>query len=180
MSKRALCLLFKGFEEIETVTPIDLLRRAGVEVVVASLEQDDLVTGRSNITLQADNKLSAIDVSDFDLLIIPGGIGVKAVRLAGQATQLARQFFQAEKFVSAICAAPLILLDAGLLDGRKYTAHFSTQAELPQAVASKKVVIDDRLITSQGAGTAVEFGLALVAQLLGESASAQVAKAIMA
>jgi len=179
MSKRALCLVYPGFEEIEAVVPIDLLRRAGVEVQVASLTGDRLVTGRSNVTVQADATLAEIAAGGFDALLLPGGPGVKRLRADGRPAQLARDYAQAGKLVAAICAAPLALADAGLLAGKRFTAHFSAHGELPQALAGEKVVEDGNIITSRGAGTAMDFGLALVRRLCGEAAAAQVAKAIM-
>jgi protein deglycase len=123
MEKRVLCLLFPGFEEIETVAPVDLLRRAGVVVVVASLTSDRLVTGRCQIAVQADALLSEVIDEDFDLLIIPGGPGIKMVREDGRAAQLAKKYSEAGKPVAAICAAPTVLADAGLLESRRFTSH---------------------------------------------------------
>jgi len=178
MNKRVLCLLVDGFEEIETVTPVDLLRRAGVEVVMASLGQGT-VTGRCGIRLEADTTLDVVAPEGFDLLLIPGGPGVAALRADGRPAALARDFSEAGKTVAAICAAPLVLKDAGLLDGRDFTAHSATYGELP-GVCSERVVIDGNLITSRGAGTALDFGLALVRHLAGDAAADEVAKAIMA
>ncbi len=179
MSKRVLCLLAQGFEEIETLAPVDLLRRAGVEVTMASLTPALLVTGRCGITVQADGALEGVDPTGYDLLLIPGGPGVKLLREDGRAAKLAREFTAAGKAVGAICAAPLVLKDAGLLTGKRYTAHFTTAAELPHALGEERVVVDRNLVTSRGAGTALQFGLALVEQLVGETAAADVAKAIM-
>ncbi len=178
MKKRVLCLLIDGFEEIETVTPVDLLRRAGVEVVMASLGQGT-VTGRSGICLKADCLLDSVTPADFDLLLIPGGPGVAALRADGRSAAFARDFSEAGKIVSAICAAPLVLKDAGLLEGRSFTAHSAAHDELP-GVSSDRVVVDGNLITSRGAGTALDFGLALVRCLAGDAAVVDVAKAIMA
>jgi 4-methyl-5(b-hydroxyethyl)-thiazole monophosphate biosynthesis len=179
MSKRVLCLLFPGFEEIEAVVPVDLLRRAGVEVKVVSLTSDLLVTGRSNVAVQAEGTLAEAAAGEFDLLLLPGGPGVKHLRADGRPAQLARDYAQAGKPVAAICAAPLVLADGGLLAGRRFTAHFSAHGELPQALAGEKVVEDGNIITSRGAGTAVDFGLALVRRLCGEAVAHQVAKGIM-
>ena len=178
MKKRALCLLVDGFEEIEAVTPVDLLRRAGVEVVMASLGQG-IVTGRCGIRLVADTLLDSVTPADFDLLLIPGGPGVAALRTDGRPAALAREFHEAGKTVAAICAAPLVLKDAGLLEGRNFTAHSAAHDELP-GVSLERVVIDGNLITSRGAGTALDFGLALVRCLAGDAAADEVAKAIMA
>jgi len=179
MKKRVLCLLAPGFEEIETITPVDLLRRADAEVVLASLSGSLLVVGRCGVAVQADVTLAEVAEQAFDLLFIPGGPGVKQLREDGRAAQLARAYASAGKPVTAICAAPTVLADAGLLTGRRFTAHFSVHAELPGVLADERVVQDGRLITSRGAGTAVEFGLALVRELLGEAKEREVAEAIM-
>lgn len=179
-AKRVLCLLAPGFEEIETVAPVDLLRRAGVEVVVASLASELLVLGRSGLTLQADRPLEGTEDEPFDLLLIPGGPAVKALRTDGRAARLARVFLEAGKEVAAICAAPTVLADAGALAGRRFTAHYSVHAELPEALGGERVVEDGPVITSRGAGTAVEFGLALVRRLAGEVKAEEVARSIMA
>lgn len=178
--KRVLCLLAPGFEEIETVAPIDLLRRAGAEVVIASLPGDDLVTGRSGIVLKADLALDAVDTGGFDLLVIPGGPGVQGMRADGRPAQLARAFFDSQRLVAAICAGPTVLGDAGLLDGRRFTSHISVQGELHGSLPEERVVKDGLVITSRGAGTAVDFGLALVAELFGVDKAAEIASAIMA
>ncbi len=180
MTKRVLCLLMPGFEEIETVTPVDLLRRAGAEVVVASITQDRLVTGRSRVTLRADALLNEVADQAFDLLLLPGGPGTKALRADGRPARLAQAFAKAGKPVAAICAAPTVLADAGLLTGRRYTAHFSVHAELTAAQGGERVVEDGDLITSRGAGTALDFGLVLVRRLFGEAKAEEVSRAIMA
>lgn len=159
---------------------MDLLRRAGAEVVLASLEGDRLVTGRCGVTVQADTALAEVAGENFDLLVLPGGPGVRAVRADGRAAKLAQAHLGAGKAVAAICAAPTVLADAGLLAGRRYTAHFSVHEELPLALAGERVVEDGPVITSRGAGTALDFGLALVRRLFGEPRAREVAAAIMA
>jgi 4-methyl-5(b-hydroxyethyl)-thiazole monophosphate biosynthesis len=172
--------LAPGFEEIETVTPIDLLRRAGAEVIVASVNGEQSVTGRSQITLRADAALADVANEDFDLLIVPGGPGVKALRADGRPAKLAEAFHRSGKVVAAICAGPTVLKDAHLLENRRFTAHFSVYEELPDALAEERVVRDGEILTSRGAGTAVDFGLALVQALFGAEKSSEVAQAIMA
>ena len=179
MNKRVLCLLVDGFEEIETIVPIDLLRRANVEVVMAALSDSLQVTGRCAVTVKADAKLADLVAESFDLLFIPGGPGVKALRADGRAAKLARAFVAAGKPVAAICAAPTILHDVGLLAGKRFTAHFSVHTELPAALGDEPVVEDGLIITSRGAGTALPFGLALVRRLCGASVADEVARAIM-
>jgi 4-methyl-5(b-hydroxyethyl)-thiazole monophosphate biosynthesis len=180
MKKRVLCLLVPGFEEIETVAPVDLLRRAGVEVVVASVTGDKLVAGRCQITVEADAALGDVAEQAFDLLLIPGGPGIKAVRDDGRAAKLALAYAKAGKPVAAICAAPTVLKDAGLLAGKRFTSHAGVLPELPESLVKERVVEDGNLVTSRGAATAVDFGLALVRRLCGEAAEAEVSKGIMA
>jgi 4-methyl-5(b-hydroxyethyl)-thiazole monophosphate biosynthesis len=178
MPKRVLCLITDGFEEIETVTPIDLLRRAQVEVRIVSLD-GKIVTGRSGIKLLPDGQLDHQAAEDFDLLFLPGGPGVKALREDGRAAAIAKEFHGRALKIAAICAAPLILHDAGLLDGKRFTSHSSTWDELPDA-EDERVVEDGRIITSRGAGTALDFGFALVEHLAGEAAVDEISEAIMA
>lgn len=178
MSARVLCVLADGFEEIEAVTPVDLLRRAGVTVVIASLAAGP-VTGRCGIALVPDAMLDAVDAGEFDLLMIPGGPGVDALRRDGRTAVLARRFFDAGKPVAAICAAPLVLQDAGLLAGRRFTAHSSTRSELPTGTGDR-VEVDGGVITSRGAGTALDFGLAMVRRLAGEAVERDIRQSIMA
>lgn len=181
MPKRALCLITDGFEEIETIAPVDLLRRAGVEVVVASISDSIHVTGRCNVTIHADAKLADLaDAEAFDLLLIPGGPQVTALRTDGRTAQLAKHYAAAMKPVAAICAAPTVLKDAGLLQDRRFTSHIGVAAELPDRIADERVIEDRGIITSMGAATAVEFGLKLVSILCGDATANKVAQGIMA
>lgn len=179
MKKRVLCLLHDGFEEIELVTPVDVLRRAGAEVIIASLG-GETATGRCGIVLRADALLSAVEADSFDLLLIPGGPGVSGMRTDGRPAALAKRFAAVGKPVAAICAAPLVLMDAGLLKGKTFTAYESVRAELGTGVTGERVVTDGNLITSRGAGTALDFALAITAFLSGPEKSAAVAAEIMA
>jgi 4-methyl-5(b-hydroxyethyl)-thiazole monophosphate biosynthesis len=179
MQKKVLLVLFPGFEELEAIAPIDLLRRAGAEVTLASLTGDETVVGRSGVAIRADAALAAIDPATYDLLVIPGGPGTTVARADGRLAPLARAFADGGRLVAAICAAPTILVDAGLLAGRRFTAHISTAGELEGAIFAEPVVEDGSVITSRGAGTATAFGLALVRRLFGQAASDDVARAIM-
>ncbi len=179
MEARVLVLVADGVEEIELVAPVDLLRRAGVEVVVSSLSGSVRVTTRGGLVIEADEVFSEEEISRFDGLLIPGGPGVAVLRKAGVAARVAADFFQQGKVVAAICAAPLLLQDAGLIDGISYTAHFSTKGELPLAEYERSVVVCGAIITSRGAGTAVEFGLALVERFCGAEVREKIARDIM-
>ncbi|MBU3665110.1 MAG: DJ-1/PfpI family protein [Chthoniobacterales bacterium] len=179
MNKRVLALLADGVEELELVAPVDVLRRAGAEVVMAVVGDGIHVTGRNGIVLHGDARLTDVDAKSFDLLLIPGGAAVAALRQDGTAAQLAKNFVAEGKAVAAICAGPLVLEDAGLLEGKRFTAHFSAANELPGAQVGERVVEDGLVITSRGAGTALEFGLALVDRLFGEAREEEIARAIM-
>ena len=178
-----LAILAEGFEEIETVAPIDLLRRAGAEVTVAALGDGIHVTGRSGITVHADTTLAALEASpprDFDCLFLPGGPGVKLLRADARVRRLIQRQHAADRWLPAICAAPVVLHDASVLVGRRYTAHFSIASELPQILTNERTVADGRLLTSRGAGTAIEFGLWLVEKLFSADKAREVAKSICA
>ncbi len=183
-AKRVLCLLAPGFEEIETAAPIDLLNRAGAEVVVASVTGESHVTGRSKLTVRADVLLDALGEAQlraFHLLLLPGGPGYKVLRSDGRARDYALAFVASGRPVAAICGAPTVLHDAGLLADRRYTAHSSVQGELGGRALLEERVVEDRLvITSRGAGTAIDFGLALVRHLYGVTKAEEIAHAIMA
>jgi len=177
MTQHALIILHPGFEEMEAVAPIDLLARAGVEVVQASTENTLLVEGRNGITLEATRLFSDVAEQVFDAVILPGGPGVKQIRGDARIIACLRRHHEAGKLLAAICAAPLLLLDAGLADGIAYTAHPSTAEELPDA-RGEAVVADGHILTSRGAGTAAEFALALVRGLCGEASAKEVAESI--
>ena len=180
MSKRVLCLLAAGFEEIETIAPVDLLRRAGAEVVIASITGERLVMGRSNVTIVANAELADVINGTFDLLFLPGGPGVKALRADGRPAKLAASYVKSGKPVAAICAAATVLADAGVLSGKRFTAHFSVYEELPQAQRAERIVEDGLILTSRGAGAAIEFGLALVRRLFGAAKADEIGVSIMA
>lgn len=175
-----LVILAEAFEELEAVAPIDLLRRAGVNVTLASLTETTVVTGRCQIGLRPEVHLGALAPQAFDLLLVPGGPGVRHLRADPRVRDLLQLQHARNGFVAAICAAPTVLADAGLLAGRQYTAHPSVASELPHALLDRAVVQDGNIITSRGAGTAIAFGLALVAVLAGEPTARRIATEIAA
>ena len=164
--------LAKGFEELEAVALIDVMRRGGIEVRVAYLEdelQDDLVLGANGITIKADTSIRNVISDDFDMMVLPGGWGgTYALAENARVQELLREF-KANKVVGAMCAAPFALKKAGIL-GERYTAYPGAVEEIdhPGYIADEKVVEDGNVMTSQGPGTAVCFGLAIVKRLVGE------------
>ena len=175
--KRVLALLFDGIEEIEAITPIDLLRRAEVDVVTASLGDQRIVEGRSGIRIEADKLCSEIDSESFDLLFVPGGPGVLALLENAGMLQLIRDFESKQRWIAAICAAPKVLAAAGVLKNRQATSHASVRSDLPFP-SDERIVISDRIITSQGAGTAIELGLELVKTLTDAETAQSIAQSI--
>jgi protein deglycase len=160
----ALVLLAPGFEEIEAVTAIDVLRRAGVDVEVAGLTPGP-VTGSHAITIQPDRTIDGVREADFDSLILPGGMpGAANLKDDARVLDLVRRFHGAGKLCAAICAAPIVFEAAGILKGRRATSY--PGFELPSAsYVAENVVEDGPVMTSRGVGTALEFALAVAARL---------------
>jgi 4-methyl-5(b-hydroxyethyl)-thiazole monophosphate biosynthesis len=175
-----LAILADGFEEIETVTPVDLLRRAGVEVTLAALGEGIHVTGRCGMTMHADTSLESVRSQSFDCLFLPGGPGVKLLRADPRVRELVLRQHGAGGWLAAICAAPTVLHDAGLLSGRRYTAHFSVASELPHILSGERCVTDGRIVTSRGAGTALDLGLLLIDLLISRQKAEEIAATIHA
>jgi protein deglycase len=175
----ALVILAESFEEIEAVAVIDILRRADVECTVAAQHDAKFVTGKMGIQIVADELLSEIGDKCFDLLVLPGGPGVRHLRKDDVVLKLARKQAASSGWLAAICAAPTVLHDADVLNGRRYTAHPSVASELT-AIANQAVVCDGNIITSRGAGTAVAFALELVGQVCGKEKAEEIRQAICA
>lgn len=180
MQKTVAFVFGHGVEELELIAPADLLRRAGAEVWFVGTELSDIVTTRGGFGIPTHRKLQGLDWTKIDLLVLPGGPGVMALRQRQELLDCLRSYERSGKPLAAICAAPLLLHDAGLLQGKAFTCHFSCREELPAADRARKVVIDSELITSQGAGTALDFGLSLVERLYGSEVRKEIAHAIMA
>ena len=171
--KKALIFLAEGFEEIEAVTPLDLLRRASVDAKFVSLTGNLAVTGAHGVTYQADMLFSHSVVQNVDMLILPGGMpGAEHLQNHVALGKLLLEFHIAQKFVCAICAAPMVLGHLGILKGKKATIYPGMESRLIGAEAVKdKVCRDGHIITSQAPATAMPFALALIAALEGEEAA---------
>jgi len=173
MIKRVLVPFTTGVEEIEFTAIVDILRRAGVEVCAASLD-GEAVTGRSNITFQADAALSDVMHDDWDMVVLPGGLpNAHLLRDDVNVKTVVERLRAERKSIAAICAAPTVLAAYGITKGKSVTAYPSCQADMealqPTSVyVNDCVVEDDFLITSQGPGTAIEFALRLVQKLYDE------------
>ena len=176
-TRRVLVPVADGTEEIEAVCIIDVLRRAGAEVTVASVGPLQITASRG-VKIVADCSIEDCLNLDFDLIALPGGIpGAEHLRDSHALTRLLRRHQAEGKWYAAICAAPAVVLSHhGLLGGRRATGHPAFTTQLTDGNATEeRVVIADRCVTSQGPGTAIEFALALVAALFGEAKAAEVA-----
>lgn len=154
----------EGCEEIEGLTVVDVVRRADQEVVMISVTGDKKVTGSHNIAFETDCLIEQADISSLDGIVLPGGIpGTPNLQAHEDVIKAVKEFSQAGKLVSAICAAPGVLGYAGVLEGKKATCHPGHEQYLTGAEClTDKVVVDGNIITSRGMGTAIDFALAIV------------------
>ena len=166
---RAIVPLAEGFEETEFITVVDILRRAEVEVVTASLKEE-IVQGAHKVKILADTSLDKIDPMEFDAIVLPGGFpGFKNLKEDERVLNMVREMNNKDKYIAAICGAPSVLIKADIIMGRKATVNPSGREEMEANAnyVDERVVVDGRLITSQSPGTAMEFALTLVEVLTG-------------
>lgn len=179
MDRSCFVLVPPGFEEIEVVTPVDILRRAKVKVTLAGVGLSTLVVrGKHSMSLQADTLFTEGMGNDFDSLLLPGGPGVQTLLENEAVLSLVKAFHQASKPIAAICAAPLVLYKAGILEGKKYTAHFSVAHTLTHIHLGSPVIVDQNLITANGPGAAFSFGLELLSFLSSKELSQEIASSM--
>ena len=174
-------LLGTGFEEIEALAPVDLLRRAGVEVTTVGLN-GKIVYGSHHIGVQADITIDELDISDAEMIVLPGGLGgVASIRGCQKALEAVKAVAAAGKYVAAICAGPTVLADLGLLTGVKATCYPGQIPNMKDALVAENAacVTDGKIITGTSAGTAVPFALALIEALKGAEAADAIAAQIV-
>jgi len=180
---KALVFLAAGFEEIETVTIVDILRRAGVDVTVAGLKPN-MVEGAHGIKVAPDKNIDDVKVEDFDAVIAPGGNpGYKNLRKDPRVIDMVKKAFSSNKLVAAICAGPTVLSDAGILKGKACTIYPGMDEELEAGGGKPKhdiVVVDGNIITSRGPATALPFALKLAEKLAGKQVAEAVSKKTLA
>lgn len=174
---RVAVLLAEGFEEVEAVTPIDFLRRAGVEVVVAGLDADR-VTGSHGISISTDTNIESVGADALDGVVLPGGMpGAVNLASSSEVRHLIQAMVDSGKMVAAICAAPAkVLAPMGVLSGRRATCFPGDEVAFASDVSftEERVVTDGSLITSRGAGSAAEFAEAIIGYLVGTEAAYEV------
>ena len=174
-------LLGTGFEETEAIAPLDLLRRAGIEVLTVGVNGKTIYGGH-NIGIEADITLPEMDLTDLDMIILPGGLGgVASVRASKEAMDALQFAWENGKFVAAICAGPTVLADLGITSGKKATCYPGCETGMGDATMQDNApfVRDGNLITGTSAGCAIAFGLALIAAMKGQQAADTIAQQIV-
>ncbi|GHV85262.1 DJ-1 family protein [Spirochaetia bacterium] len=185
MGKKALVFLAAGFEEVEAVTPIDYLRRAGIAVTIAAVGQDRLVKGVHGIVFTADTTIGELEKSGglsaaaWDAVFVPGGMpGASNLAACAPAGNFYKAMAAAGKVSAAICASPAVFLaPLGILEGKWFTCYPGMEKQVSSGTwTSGRVVVDGNLITSRGPGTAADFALALIEKLLGPAEAEKLVK----
>ena len=173
-------MLGTGFEEIEALAPVDLLRRAGVTVLTVGIDGKTVVGGHG-IGVETDITLDQMDLTELDMMVLPGGLGgVASIRASEQTLDAVRFAWENDCFVAAICAGPTVLADLGITDGKQATCYPGQVGNMGDAVVLEQAVVrDGKLITGASAGCAVEFGLALVEALKGQETAETIRKQIV-
>ncbi len=166
-------LLGTGFEEMEAIAPLDILRRAGIQTLTVGLN-GKTVYGAHGIGVEADIEIGQMDLTDMDMIVLPGGLGGVASARASQEALAALRFgFENGKYVAAICAGPTVLAELGITDNKRATCYPGCEKDMGKAnmLSGIPCVQDGKVITGTSAGCAVPFGLALVNALKGEDAA---------
>lgn len=164
-------ILGNGFEEIEALAPCDLLRRGGVQVMLAGIG-DYEITGGRGINVIADCLLEDIDLGNADMIIVPGGLGgVETIEGTPAALDIIKSAYDMGKMVCAICAGPRVLAKTGILEGKKAVCYPGMENEMTGGIMTQEtpVVRDGNIITARGAGAGIDFGLALLEVLKGKT-----------
>ena len=173
-------LLGTGFEETEAIAPLDLLRRAGVQAATVGIN-GKVVYGSHKIGVEADMEISEMDLTNLDMIVLPGGLGgVASIKASQPALEAVRFAWENGKYVAAICAGPTILAQRGITDGKNATCYAGCESQMGSAnMVQAAAVTDGKVITGTSAGCAVPFGLALIAALKGQEAADAIAKQIV-
>ena len=173
-------LLGTGFEETEAIAPLDLLRRAGIQTATVGIN-GKVVYSSHGIGVEADLELGQMDLTQLDMIVLPGGLGgVASIRASKQAMEAVRFAWENGKYTAAICAGPTVLADLGIPNGKNATCYPGCESQMGTAnLVEAPAVIDGKLITGTSAGCAIPFGLALIEALKGPEAAEAVAKQIV-
>ena len=179
--KKAAVLLADGFEEIEALTAVDLLRRARIYVDTVSISDDYMVHGAHGINVQTEDLFEEVNFAEFDMIILPGGMpGTLNLKAHEGLRSLLKTYDEEKKYIAAICAAPSILSELGMIKGRKACAYPSFEDELDcEEVLKVPEMVDGHIITGRGMGAAIPFALRLTSLLCGDAKSEEIRKSIV-
>ena len=183
MAEKAFVFMAKGFEEMELTISVDILRRAGMDVKTVSLAEDlSPVTGSRGIKMLPDMLISDLKTEDADIVILPGGIeGTTNLGASDKVISLIREMNSEQKKVAAICAAPAVLVKAGILKGKKATSHPAAKDHmLGTNYQEDRVVVEENIITSRAAGTTFEFAFKIIEEFYGPEKVYEVNKGVLA
>ena len=177
---RVAVILADGFEEVEAIAIIDVLRRARIDTVVAGLHTGHITSART-VKVIPDTVIDTVKADDFDMIVLPGGQpGSDNLNADPRVKELISSFSLKGKLIGAICAAPMVLAGAGILQGKRATSYPSYKDRLGGALYEETpVVTDGNVLTSRGAGTALSFGLAIVERLVSKEKAQKIKEAML-
>lgn len=183
MTKKVALFIENGSEELELIAPLDVMRRANLEVDVISANNEDFITSAHNVKIMADKKIEEINnILDYDAIVIPGGMpGSTLLRDNKKIIEFYQTMYNSGKLVAAICAAPIVLSAAGITDDKEVTSYpgFDKEINYKNYNSEKAVVIDKNVITAQGPAVAILFGYEIVNYLLQDNTAEDVKEAML-
>ncbi|MBV7271819.1 DJ-1 family glyoxalase III [Clostridium thailandense] len=179
--KKAIVLLAKGFEEVEALAVVDVLRRGGVHCITCSINGEEEILGSHSIHVKANNLLEKTDIDKYDALIIPGGMpGAASLRDSKKVIELVKKFNNEKKLLAAICAGPIVLAKADIISGKRITCYPGFENELGEITYCEDIVVqDDNIITSRGPATALYFGFKILENLADKETVENLKEAMM-
>ena len=178
--KKVSVILADGFEEIEALTAVDLLRRAQIYVDTVSITEEYTVHGAHGINVQTEDLFEEVNFVESDMIVLPGGMpGTLNLDAHSGVRRVVKDFFEEGKYIGAICAGPTVLANLGLLKGKRITCHPTVEQDIQGAVITKvPVTVDNNVITGRGAGAAVDFALKLIEVLAGSEKAKEIGETI--
>lgn len=183
MTKKVALFIENGSEELEFIAPLDIMRRANLEVDVISANNEDFITSSHNVKIIADKKINEVNnILDYDAIVIPGGMpGSTLLRDNKKIIEFYQTMYNSGKLVAAICAAPIVLSAAGITDDKEVTSYpgFDKEINYKNYNSDKAVVIDKNVITAQGPAVAILFGYEIVNYLLQDNTAEDVKQAML-
>lgn len=183
MTKKVALFIENGSEELELIAPLDVMRRANLEVDVISANNEDFITSAHNVKIMADKKIEEINnILDYDAIVIPGGMpGSTLLRDNKKIIEFYQTMYNSGKLVAAICAAPIVLSAAGITDDKEVTSYpgFDKEINCKTYNSEKAVVVDKNVITAQGPAVAILFGYEIVNYLLQDNTADDIKKAML-